>query len=385
MKTMKKILIISIFIALAFMTGCVEKDVLSPEGKLVDIRFDTPVVNTLTKVHYGEIGTPYSTDESFTVFAVLHDIGFEGWSTNATPYISGSEFSYNSGHDDNTVGSGGWISATAYYWPFEGVLTFAGYSPSNAHSSSPGYDGDGKGQFSYGADGLTITNFSVNADASFHQDVMYGKRVYNRTTSTGGTNATYDGVDMEFQHTLASIQFNIQLDKQYGSTTHFELKTIEVCEVKYKGSFKENIVETVPATYSSSPAWVLEEDMTPQPYKAFDRTSDNMLNLDSNYKTGISDNYITLDEIQGQNDLIVMPQVFNKGGVVNYNSHIRLEYVVTIGSSKFTQEARINLKDLSEEWLSGNRYIYNITIGYDNITVGATSEWVDVNVTPTIK
>lgn len=368
------------------MTGCVEKDVLSPEGKLVDIRFDTPVVNTLTKVHYGEIGTPYSTDESFTVFAVLHDTGFEGWSTNATPYISGSEFSYNSGHDDNTVGSGGWISATAYYWPFEGVLTFAGYSPSSAHSPTPSGNGDGKGKFTYGSDGLTVTDFSVHSDASYQQDVMYGKRVYGKTTSTDGTNSNYDGVDMEFQHTLASIQFKVQLDKQYSSTTHFNLKSIEICEVKYKGTFKENIDETDPKTYSSSPVWsVNNEDMTALPYIGFYRNDDDMLNLDSYYKAGMSDNYLTLDEIKGQNDLILMPQVFNKGSDINYNSHIRLEYVVTIGSSKFTQEARIYLKDLSEEWLLGNRYIYNITIGYDNITVGATSEWVDVNVTPTIK
>lgn len=372
MKTMKKTLIISAIAAALLGTGCVSNDVFSPEEKQVEICFTTPVVGSMTKAPvYGEINdktdpTTYPTTENFVIYGVRHPNTYDGWtSKNATTYINGGEFTYAS-YNDATVGSGGWKGLNTYYWPESGVLSFGGYSPASATKVAGG-ESSGKGTFSYGADGLTITGFSVHPTASLQQDLMYAPRIYNKESNAGGTNTVYDGVDIAFKHALSSIQFKVQLSADYSST--FVLKSIKVDGVYYSGTFKENIADNNTANYAIDPetgtGWEVTTTLkNTTPYVAFSGS----VQLNKNTGDGAINyvnRYLALDGVTGQNDLILMPQELPS------EAELVIEYMVNDKKESST----VKLSDLKiKEWEMGTRYTYNITLGYDLILVGATVE-----------
>lgn len=377
MRTMKKTIIISAFAAALLTTGCVSNEVFSPEEKQVEICFTTPVVGSMTKAPvYGEIkGTTYDPKENFVIYAVRHPNTYDGWtSNNATTYINGGEFTYAS-YNDATAGSGGWKGLnTKYYWPESGVLSFGGYSPANAHSTE---SGNGKGRFEYGANGLVINGFSVHYDASKQQDVMYAPRIYNKESNAGGTNTVYDGVDIAFKHALSSIQFKVQLSADYSST--FVLKSIKVDGVYYSGTFKENVADNNTANYAIDPetgtGWTVTTTVkNTAPYVAFSGSVQLNKNTGDDAKNYINQ-YLALDGVDGQNDLILMPQVLP--------DEAELEIVYTVNGKE--ESSTVKLSDLNiKEWVMGQRYTYNITLGYDLILVGATvknwDEEDDVNI-----
>ena len=372
MKTMKKTIIISAFAAALLTTGCVSNEVFSPEEKQVEICFTTPVVGSMTKAPvYGEIsGTTYPIDEDFVIFGVRHPNSYDGWaSSNATTYINGAAFTHDERYNDDTDGSGGWKGRDSkYYWPMSGVLSFGGYSPASAKKVDS--ETRGKGTFTYDAKGLTITGFSVHTTASLQQDLMYAERVYNKTSNTG-TNTTYDGVDIAFKHALSSIQFKVQLSANYTST--FELTSIKVGQVKYSGKFTENITETITngtITSSNAPKWEPADALLPDstPYVAF--SSESGLELNNNYKVGSTDNYLALDGLTGQHDLILMPQTLTG------NDEAVIEIVYTVNGTE--NKSTVQLNTISDKWEIGKRYTYNITLGYDLILVGATVDpWIE--------
>lgn len=378
MKTMKLNILISASL-LAFLTGCVSKDVYTFEADETEIRFSSPVVNTLTKGDgwYGEMGDTYKTEENFSVWAVYHPTTFKGWTNNSITYINRAECAFDENYDDASTGEGGWstfkVSGKYYYWPKSGVLTFAAYSPSKAHNPTPVL-GDGTGKIEYGADGLTIENFSVNSDITKQQDLMYSKRSYNRTYSNVGDNDEYDGVDLEFQHALSSIKFKVQKKAAYTGYT-ITLKSISLEDINYKGSFAENIQNETTDEYDSKPKWT--------PTDEFDE-SDGLDDL-TNYMIYNSSLVITeaatdTDDVKYHTisqGAILLPQTFGESDT----ALIRVNYTIQPTSMpEISQTATIPLNKLSEGWVIGKRYTYNISIGYDTITISPTViGWENVN------
>ena len=146
---MRRTLFISTLV-FALLCGCVKNDSYAPGLSETAILFNEPVINNLTKIQYGEIEDPYPQDETFAVFGVYHPSGFDGWeSASAATFVNRAEFSYTDAVDDDNDGIGGW--AGGYYFPKNGAVSFAAYSPFGAHSDTPG---DGNGTFAYGSTGL---------------------------------------------------------------------------------------------------------------------------------------------------------------------------------------------------------------------------------------
>ncbi len=373
MKTMKRTFLISAFV-LAFITGCVSNDVYDPEGIEKEIRFTSPAVSIISKAYNGEINSAYPTEENFTVWAVYHEDEFEGWATNAVNYMLRAECAYDATYNDSTTGQGGWSTSKAggkaYYWPKDGVLTFAGYSPADAHNDTP-VAGDGTGKIDYGPNGLTITDFSVHGNAASQRDLMYSERAYNKSSSSDGVNTTYDGVDLTFHHALSSIRFKVQKKEAYPGHD-FKLLGIKICNVESKGDFQENITNETTSTYFSTPAWTL----------------DGVIN---DYGIDTDELPITLYGTNNYHEvaqgLILMPQIFKEGStIVNGDAAMVIDYQVTVSSIPVEQTATVKLNTVTDRWEMGKRYIYNITLGYDTITVSPTVPgWVDVNVDAAIK
>ena len=353
---MKKNLIISTLV-LAAMCSCTKNDALLPENPQKEISFNAPVVSNITKAVTGEI-IEYDTEESFGVFSVYHEDGFSEWD-KASPYINGAKFSYDASAKDGDSyvdKSGGWTGG--YLFPKVGSLSFAAYSPFDAHSSASTVPA-GKGKFSYGNTGLAIDDFSVPASPEDQYDLMYSNRLYNRTVNMGSQTG-YEGMDITFFHALSSIRFTAQLDGKYSSI--FTLTSITINGVEYTGDFYENIQNPTTASYSSEPYWTIS-------YK-----DENDL---ASY-TAFSGEYVMTQTQTQVNayDIILMPQMFKNGSsVINSDAEIVINYSLD-GTPQ--SPTTVKLSDLTTEWEIGKRYTYNITLGYDLILVGATVEtWTE--------
>ena len=190
----------------------------------------------------------YSTDESFGVYALYYPTGnFAGWNntTGSTIYIDGAEFSYNSSINDTSEGSGAWSANPGYYWPKGGQMTFAAWSPYRAKNN---------GTLSYGSSGLQITGFTTADKGSEHYDLLYSERVYDKS-DCNGTSTQYDGIDLLFRHALTSLHFTACSSVK---TANIRISKIVIYDIYKSGDFNENVSETTPSTYSSSPEWTFD-------------------------------------------------------------------------------------------------------------------------------
>ena len=352
---MKHVTLISLSL-LAAVCSCTKVDVRKPEQPEKEIYFSEPVVSTMTKVKTGEVNGIYSPSESFGVFSIYHENEFTSWA-DGTAYIKGSKF--NGALDDSdTDDLGGWSGG--YFFPKTGYLSFAAYSPFDAHrAATPGV---GQGTFSYGVSGLTITDFTVPAELADQYDLMYSNRLYNKR-GNDGTGDGYEGMDLVFQHALSAIHFQVQQKAAYSGYT-IRLKSISLNDIRYKGSFSENITNENPTSFVSAPEWIP---------------------VSSDYaKYNIYSGNLTLTQIGGSNyhtdfpGAILLPQSFTSSDT----AYITIDYSITPPSmpgSEISQTATVSLYKLSEKWEMGKRYTYNISIGYDTITISPTVlGWTDV-------
>lgn len=218
-----------------------------PEPGEHPISISCPLVAPSTKAWAGEMPLNYSTDESFGVYALYYPTGnFAGWETTpgSMTYIDGAEFSYDSSIDDSSEGSGAWSATPGYYWPKGGKMTFAAWSPYRAKND---------GTISYGPTGLQLTDFTTADKGSEQYDLLYSERVYDKVDCSGNS-VQYDGIDLLFRHALTSLNFTACSSV---STATIRISKIVIYDIYKSGDFSENVSETNPSTYSSSPAWTL--------------------------------------------------------------------------------------------------------------------------------
>ena len=224
--------------------GCVGHDLgeepRAGEGRLV--AFPTPLVSAATKASE----TVYPKDRSFGVFGLYcQDGDFAGWdkTQGSVIYIDGAEFKYNESIDDSTEGSGAWTSSPACFWPKNGKMTFAAWSP---YSVKDVY-GD---KFGYGATGLNINGFSTGNYGGC--DLMYSERAYDKSSSAGGSNLTYDGVDIVLHHALSALRFGASASSEGVAVA---ITRVTLWGFARQGDFCENVSEDNPAVYASNPSW----------------------------------------------------------------------------------------------------------------------------------
>lgn len=309
--------------------GCVSFD--RAEEPLAEdrlIAFPTPLVSVATKAGGSE--SNYPEDCSFGVFGLYYPSGnFSGW--NATDgsvlYIDRAEFMYDNNIDDPTEGSGAWISNPAYYWQKTGKMTFAAWSPYSV-----------KDAVSYGADGLTVTDFTTERNGM--TDLMYSDRIYDKSSSAG-TNAKYDGIDIVFHHALAALRFKASTSSQGVMVT---INRVVLWGFARKGNFHENVTENVdsPANYKSNPSW-----------------------------NDLSDDYSKSDSlvVSGPDfETFIIPQE----GMAVKDAGMRVYYTVQVGNGNPVPAVSKNLPllghtvtgstDTLDGWKMATRYNYNLLL-----------------------
>lgn len=183
-------------LAIAAIASCTKNEVNEVTAN-DQITFQT-VVGPNTKALID--GIVYNTsDPAFGTVAYYNATG-STFPTSAALYIPESMVSYSSSY---------WRTATPYYWPKNGSLTFFSYSPYTELESS---------MVCNETTGLTLTDWDV--DAKQGVDVMVADVQTGQTAndSHGG----YTGVPTIFRHKLSQIvDVTFKTDKDYNDGTPF--------------------------------------------------------------------------------------------------------------------------------------------------------------------
>lgn len=328
------------------LASCTKNDVT--EVPQHEIAFSSPVVSAATKAVAGAVDK-YSTEESFSVYALHTASNYTAWSTDAgTIYMNNVKCSY-AGETANY-----WNPESAgnnsYYWPKQGYLSFVAYSPSDAASDCT---------ISYNNDKFTFTDFTVKSTVSEQYDLMYSEVSKDRTTNTNQvTNPDYSAsaVDINFKHALSQVKFTAKTEKEYTGTT-IKVAKVSITNIGNKGTLTGDMSKTpIEASWSAN---------------AKDSTHYDIYN-----------NELTLTtEAQGLADeAILLPQ-----SLTNADMKVVIEYSITSPSGgEVAQKFSVPLKDLTvTAWEMGYKYTYNIIIGLEAIRFSPEVDpWVDASTQP---
>lgn len=296
-----------------------------------------PVMHTPTK----EIveGTTYPEGVNFGVLAYYSPLFTNGqeWTslTSVQPYFENREFAKKG---DTFSGS------PKCYWPHQGSLVFAGYSPFDAEKESVTFDPVEKT--------LTITGFESDGQT----DLMYFLPELS-DGSLKGLNTSTTPVSASFNHALSLISFEIKADPlDDGLVT---LKTVTLKNANTEGDFSATCV-------SSSSAGTLS-------WK-------NQINT-SEYAVATS----SLPTVLSSSSALATQDLFVPGSNLTNSPVVEFKYEIaynTVNGSGYVVNATkeettsFTIEDYTAEWEAGKKYVYAVTIGLNRIEFeNLTAEW----------
>lgn len=408
---MKKWIIVAA-LATAILASCTKNEVRvdAPDQA---ISFTTAVGANSTKAmidgtRYGDTAPSFGTQAWYVA-------GTGTFPTGADVYIPHSEVSYQP--------TSAWTTATPYYWPSAGSLTFISYSPYTELEDAVTFDT---------TDGITIANWDVlggTSEANQAVDVMVADIISGQTANSAngvnGNQSNYNGVPTVFRHKLSQIVgFNFKTDIDYANghdgnigsefvvgDKRFFLTGIQINDVHSKGTYESGIPTisgTSPIQYTNGGSWTMSETTPAQDYVWYSRSATDAGNNDPS-KGGVEfDNTMTTTTTTNANGtaiprtvdgldpvydyLLIMPQTFTDN---SNNQVITLNYVIRTytSSTDYTDDEvtkTIELYDLhstTHKWDMNKKITYNFTISLANDRIywaPSVEPWSDESVNSNI-
>lgn len=349
---MKKFFLLAAMAGVA-LTGCVKTEsevaVKSDSNRIV---FDNPVVSSVTRALID--GTEYPTDVPFSVYAQYKNANTGEnllYMDNVTTQYSTTTPSEN--------GKPSWTPVGNYYWPKQGTLSFAAYSPtaaSTVFNTVSWADNSG----------FTFDNFNAATNQANSYDLMYSDYVADQEQGDEADYTKYYGIQLTFRHALSALVFRAKAADEYDGA-EIKVKTIEVLEAYNQGDLTTNNAD-------NTAGW------------------SDFQNPTTMAVANIAGATLDHTDFAQQGDVLLMvPQAFDHNGGVQ----VKITYTIdTESNATMTQTHTVDLSMLTEngtvtahaDWKMGKRYIYDITIGLDRIYFAPTvTDWEDITVTGTIE
>lgn len=334
---MKKLIHIVLMIGL--ISACTKSSVQYEQTGEISFR---PVAAKVTR---GAVtGAEYPEAQNFRVWAWWGDVpsgtALKDFPTYADMYINKGEFS-------NRVGSS-WGGVTPYYWPTEGSLMFAGYSPADAEAINFSY--------SWVNRTMTINTYKQSNDIAKTKDLMWfdvTERSYVDNSNRNSQGVEVTGVPVVFNHLLSWLTFRFQ--KKDVSTSTYIVTGVKL-----------NNIETE-ADFTSSPAdgqsvWI-------------DHYLTDNIAIWSN-----ADGYAVGTEpkvLESSSDgVIVIPQSCAAG-----DAQLEVTYKTRANGTPQTKTVYLTAGDDGHVWKAGKHYTYTITFGSNEILVlPEVNDWNTVSV-----
>lgn len=417
---MKKSLFVATVVSMT-LASCVQEEVVLPQnGEDKAISFSTPVVGLNTRAAK-EVGVNYNTGLNFKVWGQYHAEGDEAsaYEWKDDQYIDGVVASYD---DAQKTWYPKDASGNLFYWPKEdnGSLTFIACSPANMNAT-PSID----------EDGLTLKDIIIAKNPDDQVDILYSERTYfAKKDDYPDPNDVYGGCNLEFKHALSSILFNVKMAADYSGTT-VRLKDISFKNVHMKGTFKQNLEAAAvgkerPLTVPNKITVTEASETTPGEFtedlsvtlSGLENSTEGhveygkIITVDGYYPSTGGEDAPTDPTTKSEEanpagartraagdltayrntDFILLPQDVDKKNLnaIDAGEDIMLviKYSIQHGSGTPIEQVYSTdfiATDATKEWKSGYRYIYNVTISLDPITLAPSVDvWTNEVLTPGI-
>ena len=364
---MRKVFIISTLLAV-FLASCIRKEpVLSSDRTGGEIVFDTPVTSTMMKSVPGPITDfSYPEDETMGIFAVHSNEPAGTWATKgSTMYINGGEFKALS-----TGTWAGWDGTKRYpyYWPDNGSLIFAGYSPYRKLNDSRAETPIENVEFIASERKLKISEYTIGTYIPMSKEEIEDPDVDYKNASQSDlmfflppidSDGNYIGVnnlpscEAHFMHALSLVEFNVKVEDEFD-IDRVHIGKIVLENVLHTGDFSATRLDNgeVEIKWENLYDYNLHKNLTI--FEAENATNALYMSLEPR----------TVAQI------LIIPGPTHP---INIHSHTH------INGKIYNQEVIVTPEEVGiSEWKAGRRYIYNITLGINKITFSANSEkWND--------
>lgn len=365
---MKKSLLFAA-LAVVAMASCTKNELKVPSTGSDAVLSFQPVVANATKATYLTTANMKDKCASFGVFAWYAEPTLVA-AGSGTAYMDNVTVTYDDSIDETgSTGVGAWAPGSPYYWPKNGTLSFDAYAPASAHATTPDL---GTGKVTSTVDkGLKIENYTV-AELANQYDLLYSTRTQDKKTSTGGSNDTYDGVDIAFHHALSAIEVTAKTDYDYSDA--IKLTKITILNAQNKGEFNQNMTNAVT---DGTPAWTNND--TEVSYVLF--SGDHALTTTA----------LTSLTTPAISNAILLPQDFIHASSGKHVS-IRVDYTIKHGTAELPQYYIADLSTtyghegsnpsaLLSAWEMGKRYTYNFIFSLDEVYFAPkVDDWTEVTV-----
>ena len=358
--TMKKYILP--ILVLAALVACSKTEPVYEESG--EIRF-APVTSLATKAQvFNAIdGSKYPAKEWFNVTAYWknEDAGSK-FNDGTVTYFSNRTFK---------KGTTYWAGDPAAYWPKNGSLRFACYSPSDVTGVS----------HVLATDTYTVTDYVQSNDTEKTVDLMVAPTPSSYDANTGAEN-----VSVVFEHALSWISFKVVSDEDAEGI--FTIKSIVVNDVNTKGSLTAVMTGTAKSKTWELSAITEEEEVNPyvMPYEVYN----NEVGVVATTTSGA--NYI--EDVTG--GTVVIPQPTTTVTITfdqkAEGTAVLENQVITLPLDLFEQQSAVENPDAEEpgsepeliplDWEAGKHYIYTLKFAYeedDQILIKpAVQDWTDV-------
>ena len=313
------------FLAIAAIASCAKTADVYTDDK-VEIKL-SPVAALQTKAQVKEAidDIVYPAEEHFTVIGYW--AGDEAGSTFAsgTTYLNAVNFAKQST-------SKFWAGADqSYYWPKNGSLRFACYSPTEILG--------GTMEHNLATDTWTATGYKQSNVTTETIDFMVAETPASYTAATAAEN-----VSVVFEHALSWLSFRVQA-KDEAAMAAFDVKSITVNNVFTEG----DMVAAYPAK-----DWTVKSGTE----KAYEVAAD---------APGLA---LTPVEVEN-NGVLVIPQATTTVTVTFVQN--------TLGDVVQSLEIPLILDGENTPWEAGKHYIYTLIFSLDEILINpSVADWEDV-------
>lgn len=319
-----------------------------------EIRF-APVTSLATKAqNFNAIdGEEYPATEWFNVTAYWknEDAGSD-FTEGTVTYFSDRTFK---------KGTTYWAGDPAAYWPKNGSLRFACYSPSDVTGVS----------HVLATDTYTVADYVQSNITSETVDLMVAPTPVSYDANTGAEN-----VSVVFEHALSWISFKVVSDEDAEGI--FTIKSIVVNDVNTKGSLTAVMTGTAKSKTWELSAITEEEEVNPyvMPYEVYN----NEVGVVATTTSGA--NYI--EDVTG--GTVVIPQPTTTVTITfdqkAEGTAVLENQVITLPLELFSEVGNADKELVPLDWEAGKHYIYTLKFAYeaeDQILINPSVEdWTDV-------
>ena len=367
---MKKLFFIAA-IAGAALVSCTKNELAPSATKQYELTFASPVTQVVTKADLAPATYPEGTP-----FAVYADHHFKNYATESdfTSYMRGTDSKgvvvSNTKETftlDGKTFNNYWRPLTKYYWPMEGYLTFAAYSPNTASTFVTGYSIE---------NGVTMAYTTPAVAEQF--DLMLSDKAVDQVRTSMVENVTdqgvateYDGVHIAFKHVLSAVSFAVKTNQNYTNDGY----TITLNSLTLKNAFSEGHLTQfadgeTQTTVNLTKVWsnVKTENTTGYAVCSSD------VNLSTTAKTWAD---------AADADLVMIPQDLDHG---EGKSKVVAEIIYTVYHEDMGEDSITYTKSLPlattavGSWAPSTRYLYTIIIGMEEIVFAPTvTDWTNTD------